>query len=695
MRTRLRHRRWPSVALSLVAACSILPGQRWIRADAGLPRAAAGVRTLVIDPINPSTIYAQTSEPWSGTGNVFKSSNGGGSWSLLGGLSQVGALVVDPANSSTLYAVAHGHVVKSTDGGQSWSGASVGLTAVSALAIDPEDTSAMYAMTTGDAMNPGGVFESNDGGASWRNKQSAGLPAFLWEGYLVIDPVDSSTIYATIGANLYKSKDGGDNWRALLTPQSGGATCNCPVAIDPTHTSTLYVVASNGGIFKSTDGGETWNGSSLALPANASITSFAIDPTAKQTIYASYVFGDPMGGVVKSIDGGATWTVVTGLPDNTPPIYALALNPANPSTIYAGYYDSHGGRGGVYRSANGGANWNDSSAGLALLDIHTVVTDPVDGAVAYAAAGDSIYRSGDRGQHWSMLTQFPNSFPDPVLSRDPLFIQSVLIDPSNHKDVYASFESTGGCYFLDRFLRKSMDGGATWSDLTPTFCLIGNASLAADSAGSNTLYVATETLDDCGQTPVFTSSDSGASWSETYVDGDLTSLVVIPGNPATVYAGDGGSPGGVIKTIDGGKTWNSTGLTGVRVLVLALDPTNSTILYAGTAAQWPDNTPGLLKSTDGGATWSVITSGLGGVVNTRAPIMALAVDSSGGVLYLGTSGSGVFRSMDGGASWAAFNEGLESLDVRTLAVTCGGSHVLYAATPGGVFKIEDKRERVH
>jgi hypothetical protein len=128
---------------------------------------------------------------------------------------------------------------------------------------------------------------------------------------------------------------------------------------------------------------------------------------------------------------------------------------------------------------------------------------------------------------------------------------------------------------------------------------------------------------------------------------------------------------------------------------LALPDSTITMAHVVAAGQFTPPGPGQAKVKTALVYrgWAAINNGLGGVIDTRAPITALAIGPSGGVLYLGTS-SGVFRSVDGGMSWTAFNYGLENLDVRTLAVTSGGSPLLYAGTPGGVFKIEDKRERV-
>ena len=160
------------------------------------------------------------------------------------------------------------------------------------------------------------------------------------------------------------------------------------VAIDPAHPSTVYAALEDydensdsfpSRLFKSTDGGETWSGGASSIPET--VTSLLVDPTS--AIYASYYVGyfADSGGVLKSTDGGASWTAVnTGFPSNTPPVYSLALNPANPSTIFGGYSDRWTGRGGVFKTMDGGANWNDASSGLAIFAVDALAIDPVNRA---------------------------------------------------------------------------------------------------------------------------------------------------------------------------------------------------------------------------------------------------------------------------------------------------------------------------
>jgi photosystem II stability/assembly factor-like uncharacterized protein len=664
----------------MAAAGTLALGAGWTEVDAGLLRSAVQINALVPDPLSPATVYAVGRAAWE-SGSLFNSADGGVTWKILGGVSGVTSLAVDPGDSSTLYVIANGTVLKSVDGGQSWTNASAGVFSATSLAIDPQNGSVLYAGAQG------GLFKTTDGAMSW---QALGAPLSTLRnsngtlasapccGQLAIDPSASSTIYVNNGIGLLKSVDGGATWRTLVSQ----GMCICALTIDPAHPSTIYTIFSDlppgqlPNLHKSTDGGETWSLANTGIPAGAYVTSLAIDPTSG-TLYAGYLVGDPTGGVVKSIDGAASWSA-TGLPSNGPSVYALALNPKDPSTVLAAYFDSSTGRGGVFKTTDGGANWDDASAGLAVLNVHALATDPANGSTLYVAAGDGISKSLDSGSNWTTVHFTP---PDsPLNISGTAVIPSLLIDPTNSSVLYASVLNTGGCGYSSGFLRKSVDAGSSWNDLPVSDCASGPIVLfATTSSDSNTVYAAPEDIAACGTT-LDTTNDGGATWNTTYIDGFVTALVADPAHPATLYAAYNQ---GLFKSADGGN-WAATTLTNVNVSALALDPMNSSILYAGGAATSPDGAPVLFKSTDGGATWSSITAGLEPIVTARSPITALAIDSRHSVLYLGASGSGVFKSADGGATWTVFSEGLSNLDIRALAVS--SDDTVYAGAGDGVFR---------
>ncbi|MGB5050118.1 MAG: Ig-like domain-containing protein, partial [Caldilineaceae bacterium] len=296
------------------------------------------------------------------------------------------------------------------------------------------------------------------------------------------------------------------------------------------------------------------------------------------------------------------------------------------------------------------SNW--STNGPPGTTVWSLAIDPTNTNNVYAATSDGIYKSTDGGSSWiaTSITGF---------SGNPVF---VAIDPVTPTTVYASREGT---------LHKSTDGGANWSTITgpaPSF----HRAVAVDPSTPSTLYVGIR-----GGQSVYKSTDGGTTWSSVYPGGSFVAdmIVVDPNNSATVYAG-GGSPS-LFKSTDGGANWTniSSGLTGVSVRSLAIDPTNANTLYVGING----TSGGVFKSTDGGATWSASNSGL-----TPTDVYPVVIDPNNpNKLYAGTFGGGVFQSMDGGTSWTAFNDGLTTLNVYSFVIDPSNSENLYAGTAGG------------
>ncbi len=492
-----------------------------------------------------------------------------------------------------------------------------------------------------------------------------------------LDPLTPSTLYVVAPgvSALYKSTDGGESWNSV----DPGSFPNL-LAIDPTNPSTLYAMRFRTGLSKSTDGGASWT----ATGFNKDVAALAIDPRNSQILYASTsVPARSPAGIFKSTDGGRNWNQL-----NTTMLFApsLVLNPANPSVIYAGTF-----LGGVFKSTDAGANWSESNSGLRVLGIQTLVGDPTDPAIVYAGGDEGLFKSINSGASWNQqaafqVTLFTSGILPPVSRAS---VHSLLIDYTNPNILYAETHRTGGCFTGDGLLFKSTDGGVNWSDsISPneSGCL-ADALMAMDPTDPNTLYLRFGAVYEGGDLTLYRSTDGGARWTFAGVGADegyrtLNALVIDPTTPSTLYAA---TSGGVFQTADGGGKWSVTGLAKVNVNLVAIDPLQPNVLYAGTFR-------GLFKSTDSGASWAPIGDGLGDLLDARPTLIpwdsALVVDPDHtDVLYLGTSGYGVLKSVDGGATWEPNNDGLTNVDVRALAIVRGDSTTVYAATPGGVFKI--------
>jgi hypothetical protein len=324
-------------------------GDRW----AGLGLNNLSVSALVVDPTRPLVVYAGTwgdpvaagttsddalyTEASTGGDGVFKSADGGASWAAVNaGLSvlDVRALAIDPKTPATLYVGTQGGgVFKSTDGGESWVPSSGTGPEVHSLAVDPMNPSILYAGTSRE------IFKSVDAGATWiRLELSPSAVA------LAIDPVMPSTVYAAVpSGGVSKSTDGGVTWTPVNMGLESGhpAFRHWPVlalVIDPVNTLTLYA-GTYVGVYKSVNGGASWTSASRGLGAGT-VSALAIapptnglptDPPILSTVYA----GTSQSGAFRSTDGGGTWTAVnTELTNEF--VVSLAVDRTTPSVVYAG-----------------------------------------------------------------------------------------------------------------------------------------------------------------------------------------------------------------------------------------------------------------------------------------------------------------------------------------------------------------------
>ena len=236
------------------------------------------------------------------------------------------ALALDPRNPRTIYVGATyftsvqkdagSGVLKSLDGGATWSAASSGLPApnpasnqgnsnfVTTLAIDPQNPSTVYAGIYAQGLAPGSaIFKTTNGGGSWKD---IGLHGFTSVDILAIDPQNPDTVYAKAvdrigrlpqtspvcgGSNgcgwLYKTTNGGTSWSQMNAGLPNDVTA---LAIDPQNPSTIYAGSGGSGVFKSTDGGANWNALNSGL-TSISIGALAIDPRNPGTLYAGTADG--------------------------------------------------------------------------------------------------------------------------------------------------------------------------------------------------------------------------------------------------------------------------------------------------------------------------------------------------------------------------------------------------------------------
>lgn len=263
-------------------------------------------------------------------------------------------------------------------------------------------------------------------------------------------------------------------------------------------------------------------------------------------------------------------------------------------------------------------------------------------------------------------------------------VLALAIDPTNTQTMYSA--SSSGVVF------RSTDAGAHWVQRGTVNTGEGHNvvhSLTVDPKSPQTIYAGTNG-------GVFKSIDGATNWTRTGLKSrDIMSFVMDPTNTQTVYA-NAGIGVGIYESTDGGVSWSQLGLksgeldpglSGELVYSLAISPSNTNVLYAGTSEESICSKGRLFKSLNGGRNWTKSDTGL-----TTDCVTTLVVDpSDANIVYAGTRVDGVFKTMDGGKSWVKSSNGLSGTGawVRSLAVGPGNANVLCALTSGGVFKSTD------
>jgi photosystem II stability/assembly factor-like uncharacterized protein len=279
-------------------------------------------------------------------------------------------------------------LVRAGSAGNGWVSKGPAQGIVNTVAVDPLIPGTLYAGT-----DQAGVFKSTDGGETWV-AVNTGLPALrIWK--IAIDPQLSSTLYVTVlGGGIFKSFDGGDNWSEAHTgipPSARGGVL--ALDIDPQTPTTLYAGTNGDNLFKTTDGGNSWSRSG---PMNTQ--AIAIDPQAPSTVYAGTDLQ-----LFKTTDAGVHWTTLqTGLRATW--VSALLAHPRAANTIYLGTrsYETSPPYRQLLKSADGGDNWTDSTAGLGTSLLHAIIVDPQSSSTLYAASSSAgVFQSGDGGVSWS------------------------------------------------------------------------------------------------------------------------------------------------------------------------------------------------------------------------------------------------------------------------------------------------------
>ncbi len=545
-----------------------------------------------------------------------------------------------------------------------------------------------------------GIFQSTDGGYNWTLKVDGFDGNYIHT--LAIDPTNPQVMYASAWEKMYKSEDGGDHWTHVGTFQPPGSECHA-ILVDPADTDVIYAAVRNyysvnpgdPGIYKSIDGGMTWNPSGAGL-VSKQVQTLTFDPFDSQTIYAGVYGNDyiPGGGVYVSRNAGASWSAISGLLPQTIEVYSIAVKRepgAGNTTLMAacGYHVdlpvppvTWNAR--FYSSTDNGETWQLASQGIAYPEIMSLVYDPArPQRVFVGTRAGGVFRSTDGG---ATFVHFSKGLA-------PLRVNALAVHPYDQNVVYAGVSALQGEYDdHDAGVFVSFDGGVCWEPRSADMCMTGSfesSALAIAPADPDIIHVAHSGWG------FYRSNNEGMSWQWRGQEHGIKSyftpdVVVNPDAPMEVFACGVGSPRvppNIFKSIDGGVSWYAVAswLSDHGFASLAIDPSDSDVMYAGT--RWE----GVFKSADGGETWT----STGGDVFDSVIYSIVVNPAEPEHIYIGDAywepgaSNGVCVSRDAGVTWERINDGL--VDQRVLALAIDATVPafglkLYASTPTGLYR---------
>ncbi len=364
------------------------------------------------------------------------------------------------------------------------------------------------------------------------------------------DPSGKLTLFVgAASGGVWKSTDGGTTFKPVFDEQpvqSIGA-----IALDPSNPKNVWVgtgeswtrnsVSIGDGIYRSTDGGETWT--PAGLPDSERITKIIVDPRAADTVYACVpgrLWSDSAErGLYKTTDGGKNWSLVLKGGNLSTGCGSLAMDPKDPDVLFAGLWDFRR-KGWTFRSGGEGPK---------------------------APSGSGLFRSADGGKTWTELT------PQAGLPAKPYGRIALAIAPGNSKTVYAFIEST------DSKLMISHDGGSTWEAGDKSQWMVWRpfyfANLIVDPKDEKRVYKTDGAM--------IMSEDGGKSFSTiggfVGMHGDVHDVFIDPANSQHVFAGD---DGGLWISYDGAnKWWKTDNLPISQFYHVSLDGADPYRVYGG------------------------------------------------------------------------------------------------------------------
>ncbi|HEV8357147.1 MAG TPA: hypothetical protein VGQ17_10325 [Gemmatimonadales bacterium] len=682
---------------------------------------------------------------------------------------RVADIAVHPTDKRIWYvATAAGGVWKSGNAGLSFSSVfdGEGSFSTGVVAIDQRNPNVVW-VGTGEnnaqrvVAYGDGVYRSLDGGKSWTNM---GLKESEHIGRIAIDPRNSDVVFVAAQGPLwrkggdrgiYKTTDGGKSWtRVLAGDDWTGAN---DVQIDPRNPDVLvatmwqrqrrtccFIAGGPGsGVFRSVDGGKTWNKSQSGFPSeDLGRIGLSMSPANSSVVYAIAEAAQGKGGLFRSRDGGASWEKMSGYQSGSNYYNEVFADPRNVDRVYA--IDVT-----LQVSEDGGKTFHRVGEALKHVDNHVVWIDPDDTDHLVVGCDGGVYETVDRGRTWRFMANLPitqyyrvstdNSTPfyrvyggaqdnfsvgGPSRTRSNNGIRNAdwfitsggdgfgsVVDPTDPNTVYA--QSQFGV--LSRFnLRTGDVMGIQPEDAAggPGFRWNWDSPLFVSPHSHTRLYFAANR--------VFRSDDRGDSWRPVSPDltrqidrnalkmmdrvwgpeavgknvsttlyGNIFALAESPIKEGLLFAGT--DDGRIQISENGGETWRAIDhFPGVpdTTFVSRVVPSQhdvNTVYATFNNHQRGDFNPYLLKSTDLGRTWASIA----GDLPVRGDVWVLAEDPvDRNLLFVGTE-FGVYVSREGGARWVKLSGGLPTIQVRDIAIQKRAGDLVLATFGRGFYVLDD------
>jgi PKD repeat protein len=617
----------------------------------------------------------------SARGGLFISTNSGANWTVAPGTdfmpyARLASVCIDHTNDQIIYVGTGDHnyyytgsgILKSTNGGTTFTNIGLSGKVIVDMIMDPLDNQKIVAITST------GIYKTINGGTTWALKSAT----FAGDDLKQKSPT-SRVLYASSNASeFYKSTDFGDTWTQItsgIVLPSGVTNGNgCRVAVTPADTNVVYLgmVAVGGILYKSIDGGTTFNiVKSAPSPYLTYYTNVSTDPG-----QGDYNFGlgvDRLNASIvywvghanwKSIDGGVTWTQLTDWWANChTDMHQIITNPYNNNELY------NCNDGGVWLSTNGGTLWTPKSDGMNGYEIYHGNCSPTrkdmisigtqdNGELYSTSAGWFTNRGGDWGSQCafdyrpnsSMVYYFENNTRRLVTGGSNTYGLPARV--VNLDDIAFHRSNANLAFVADSFIYRSTNLLATtptWTQIASTGRIIKAIHSAFDNA--NTLYVITDdgkiqvSINALSATPTFTTynlpntTNNGAS---------ITTITSVPG---TVYITANTK---AYKSIDYGATWtnityNLPSVNHIRIIADEYFSTNQLVFVASNNAVY--------YKTANATTWTLYSNAL--------PSRTEAIDLS--IFNDGTSNTALRYASYGRSVWEVSISSLRALQANLAA----------------------------